>query len=65
MQKIKDFFSQPKVRKSLEKYAWEVGVLSLGLLGSIAVESNIGWLVVLVPVMNQITKWINVNKIKK
>jgi len=60
---MKDFF-KTKIGKSVEKYLWELAVLTLGLLFTIATDSNVVYLAILTPIITQATKWINVNKIK-
>ena len=62
MEKLKTFLKS----KQAEKFYWEFGVLALGFIATGIIET--GWqigIVVLIPIINQITKFINVNYIKK
>jgi len=61
---MKDFF-KTQTGKNVEKYLWELVVLTLGLGVTIATDANVAYIAFLVPLTNQITKWINQNKIKK
>ena len=51
--------------KKAEKFYWEAGVLAIGLLALGITDLN--WelgIAVIVPLLNQITKWINITFIK-
>ena len=63
MEKIKNYLKTP-VGKKVEKYMWEVLVLSIMLLVSAGMELNLGWVIFATPALHQVTKWINLNKIK-
>jgi len=64
MNKIKEFFNS-KLGKKVERYMWHVGVLSIGLLITIGADLNITWIVMATPLLTSLTKWVNLNYIKK
>lgn len=50
--------------KKIETALWQIAVLIIGLLISYAGDMNVAWLLPFIPVMNAITKYINVTYIK-
>ena len=60
---MNDFFKSP-IGKKVEKYLWELAVLTLMLGLTIANDLNVAYLAILTPLITQITKYINVNHIK-
>lgn len=63
MNKLKEFLDTP-FGKKVEKYLWEVLVLTIGLLTAYGAEINAGWVIAITPVLFQITKYININYLK-
>jgi len=60
---MNDFLKSP-IGKKVEKYLWELAVLTLMLGLTIATDLNVAYLAILTPLITQITKYINVNHIK-
>jgi len=58
MKKIKEFL-KTSIGKKVEKYLWEVAVLSLNLLLLIITDLDVTYLVIATPLINQLTKYIN------
>jgi hypothetical protein len=63
MQKIKDFLATP-LGKKVEKYMWEVLVLTIALIVTAGAELNISYLIAITPILNQITKFLNTEYLK-
>jgi len=63
MNKIKEFF-KTNIGKRLEKYLWEVSVLSLNLVLLILTDLDVAYLVIATPLINQLTKYINKKYLK-
>lgn len=58
-------FFKTSTGKKVEKYLWELAVISLGLAVAIIGDLNAGWVAIAVPILNQLTKHINTTFLKK
>jgi len=57
-------FLRTSTGKKIEKYLWEVAVLTISLVITIGNDMNIGVLIFVTPALFQLTKYINLRYIK-
>lgn len=50
--------------KRLETWVWESANALIVLLGAMALEVNLWWSIPVYGLLNQVTKWININYLK-
>ena len=63
MNKLKEFFKS-NIGKKVEKYLWEISVLSLNLILLIITDLDVAYLVIATPLINQLTKYLNTKYLK-